>query len=71
MKQSAKLAVGIVAATTAALIVFNIIRRKRRRQGRLRKISEEGYETAHDVLYPDNENQYRNLKYGPVLPELI
>ena len=70
MKQSTKLAVGIAAAATAAILVYRLVR-SLQHHGRLRQVSNEGYETAHDVLFPKNENEYRNLKYGPVLPELI
>ena len=35
----------------------------------LNTVSEEGYETAHDILYPKYSKRGKNLKYGPVLPD--
>ncbi|MCW3075281.1 MAG: hypothetical protein JWP69_2350 [Flaviaesturariibacter sp.] len=31
-------------------------------------VSEEGYETATDILYPNKKSFGENLHYGPVLP---
>jgi len=33
------------------------------------RVSNEGYETAHDILYPRHDIFYRKLQYGPVLPD--
>jgi hypothetical protein len=32
-------------------------------------VSEEGYETANDILFPNNKRQSDKLHYGPVLPD--
>lgn len=32
------------------------------------KIADEGYETAHDILYPSKRNKPKDVHYGPVLP---
>jgi len=66
MKTSTKTILGVVAfAVTAALVYltrsFNTTRR-------LTHISNEGYETADDILYPAKHNRAKKLHYGPVLP---
>ncbi|MCH5599868.1 hypothetical protein [Niabella ginsengisoli] len=51
-----------VAATTVACKV-----RDKKSQRRLFQASEEGYEIAHDIIYPDNHSsKRRKLRYGPV-----
>ena len=67
MNKSAKLALGIVAGAAIGVLVFRMIRRHKETQ-RLRNVSNEGYETAHDVLYPKRQTGKDRLKYGPVLP---
>jgi hypothetical protein len=32
------------------------------------KIADEGYETAHDILYSHKRNKPKDVHYGPVLP---
>jgi hypothetical protein len=32
-------------------------------------VSEEGYETADDILFPNNKRRGDKLHYGPVLPD--
>lgn len=65
-----KLALGILAGAalvTAAAILM--AKKSRSRTGEiLREISDEGYETAHDILYPGQNRREKNLRYGPVLP---
>ncbi len=51
-------------ATVATIFVFS---RRLNRKNRLMHISDEGYETANDILYPQ-KNDRRRLHYGPVLP---
>jgi hypothetical protein len=36
----------------------------------LTKISDEGYETAQDILFPNKYHPGGQLQYGPVLPAL-
>jgi hypothetical protein len=50
-----------------ALGVYILIRERRSSHKRLKKVANEGYETAIDVLYPRKEQGGR-LHYGPVLP---
>jgi len=64
MKRSAKLALGIATAAAAGYLVYRLIHRFRSGR-RLREVSEEGYETAHDVLFPRKKSRGKQ-KYGPV-----
>ncbi|WP_346235935.1 hypothetical protein ABDK00_018015 [Niabella insulamsoli] len=51
-----------VAATTVACKV-----RQKKSMRRLSQAAEEGYETAHDIIYPNTARSKRNkLRYGPV-----
>jgi hypothetical protein len=67
MKKSTKTILYVAAATAAVVATFIVVQRSRNRK-KLRKVSNEGYETAIDMLYPENAHS-RKLKYGPVLPE--
>ena len=62
-----KLAIILTAAAITGLAVYTIHRRMKHRAMR-DKIAHEGYETAHDILYPRQDNYSRKLQYGPVLP---
>jgi len=57
------LGLGIVALT--GLLLFSARRAKTNKV--LSDVADEGYETAHDVLYPKRSNSSRT-HYGPVLP---
>lgn len=69
MKGTYKL-IGFIALGIAATAVTGAILevRKRKTFRRLLKAANEGYETAHDIIYPDNSKSYNKdkLKYGPV-----
>jgi len=68
MKNTSKqLLLGISAIVLTGLIIL-FARKKTTRM--LHEVSEEGYETAQDVLYPRMKTKYRKLHYGPVLPAL-
>lgn len=55
-----------VAASTVTGIVCEAKRRRNLR--RLIDAANEGYETAHDIIYPGQNASYqsRKLRYGPV-----
>ncbi|MDB5202162.1 MAG: hypothetical protein JWQ27_1571 [Ferruginibacter sp.] len=57
----------------AAIATIAVIYKTRRRNTlmRLEHTADEGYETAHDILYPDKLTRWRTgkLRYGPVLPQ--
>jgi hypothetical protein len=60
----------ILAGITAVAIVGMVIYRKRNRNTghMLKKVSDEGYETAHDVLFPKGSGRAKDVRYGPVIP---
>jgi hypothetical protein len=66
MKISTKTMLGI-AAITALGIAF-MIGTKKSKKINLDQIADEGYETAHDILYPKQFSREKKLQYGPVLP---
>lgn len=66
MKKSTKILIGVAALAAVGAAALIISQQKKRR--RSEHVSDEGYETAHDVLYP-HKNVSPKLKYGPVLPE--
>jgi len=69
MKTSTKTMIGVAALAAVGLAIYMMSREKREeRSNRLAHIADEGYETAHDVLYP-NKYKPSRLQYGPVLPK--
>jgi hypothetical protein len=71
MKSSTKIILGITAtaaAATAASIIINKVRSKKTDNCMLHVVSDEGYETAGDILFPKREGPDKGLHYGPVLP---
>jgi len=68
MKKTNKFLVGVAAAAAIGFIVYAM---KRRRESAFRhaRVADEGYETAHDVLFPNKKGRSRKLHFGPVLPE--
>ena len=67
LKTSTIIGLAALGVIVAAVIMTN----KKGRKIRLTQVAEEGYETAHDMLYPNKFNSSREskeLRYGPVLP---
>lgn len=66
MKIKTSTIVGLAAlgVVVAAFVLAN----KKGRKNRLTQIADEGYETAHDMLYPNSFKGSKELRYGPVLP---
>ena len=55
--------------TMVSILSVYIFRKRSKNTGyMLRRVSDEGYETAHDVLFPHKSKRGKNLRYGPVLP---
>ncbi len=67
MRGYTKILLGIAALTVVAAVVYKG-REKKKCGNMLTEISDHGYETAHDVLYPHIRGGNSNLHYGPVLP---
>ncbi|RYY48000.1 MAG: hypothetical protein EOO06_11480 [Chitinophagaceae bacterium] len=69
MKTSTKTMIGVAALAAVGLAIYVLTREKRQEScDRLAHVADEGYETAHDVLYP-NKYKPSRLQYGPVLPK--
>ena len=68
MKPSQKIALGLTLVAAAGIILY-IRSRRSDTKLMLNKISDEGYETANDVLFPGKNIQAKHLRYGPVLPD--
>ena len=69
MKTKDKILLGTVAAAAlTAAMVYSYTKCDSHK--RLSHVANEGYETAHDILYPEKSNKKRKLKFGPVLPML-
>jgi len=66
MKNTSKITLALAVIGTAAIVVYaaRTINSKRR----LTKVSDEGYETAADILYPGKISNGKKLHYGPVIP---
>lgn len=61
--------VGLASATVTGVICE--LGRRNKMMKRLLKVSNEGYETAPDIVYPNrlHEDQPDDLKYGPYIPK--
>lgn len=67
MKTSTKITLGMAAIAVTGALIY--VTRSYNTRKRLLHIANEGYETAHDILYPSQYNRGRKLQYGPVLPQ--
>ena len=67
MKTSKKLLYGVAAIAFTSLLVYAARRSNTKR--RIAEVADEGYETAADLLHPKTNKRFKNLHYGPVLPE--
>jgi hypothetical protein len=67
MKQTFRILAGLTAVAIVATVIY---RRQSRKNGHmLKQVSDEGYETAHDVLFPKGQGRAKDLRYGPVIPQ--
>lgn len=59
---------GIAVTAVAGVLCNNIKVKKRKSHHRLSAVSDEGYEIAHDIIYPDKyaSQKDKRLRYGPV-----
>ncbi len=56
---------------SAAIVFTGVLvykSRKANTKKRIMQVSNEGYETAPDVLYPRENKRFKKLHLGPVLP---
>ncbi len=66
MNKTSKITLGLAAMGTIALIIY--LSRRINNNKMLVQISDEGYETAHDILFPDRTRGDNKMCYGPVIP---
>ena len=68
MKNSTKIFLGI-GILTLSVVAWALAREFDSDYYDAERISEEGYETAHDILYPSREYERdKDLHFGPVIP---
>jgi len=67
-KSTTKILVGIGIAAAAGFIIY-AIRHRHQLNKRHARVADEGYETAHDILFPPKKYKRKRAQYGPVLPE--
>lgn len=67
MKKTSKITLVLAAVGAAAIVICAVRRIEKQRM--LVKVADEGYETAHDILFPDKADKHNKLRFGPVLPE--
>ncbi|MCO5240390.1 MAG: hypothetical protein M9904_10070 [Chitinophagaceae bacterium] len=67
MKKADKILVAIAVGLVAGLALYAA--RRCKEKSMLNQVADEGYETAHDILFPNREQIGKKLHYGPVLPE--
>ncbi len=65
-KTTIRILIGVAAIAITGFVIYRI--RSRNTGEMLSKVSDEGYETAHDVLFPTKSKRGKNLQYGPVIP---
>jgi hypothetical protein len=66
MKKTLKIALAV--SVIVAIGVIATSSRKKRATKMLDQVADEGYETAHDILFPGKKTYKKELRYGPVLP---
>jgi hypothetical protein len=64
MKRTLKILAVLTVLTGVGYLVIRRVKKHRK----LKHVADNGYETAHDVLYPGKHAKSRKLHYGPVLP---
>ena len=67
MKTSKKIVYGAAAIAFTGLLVY--VTRRANTKRRIAEVSNEGYETAADLLHPKTNRRFKKIHYGPVLPE--
>ncbi|MBS1742871.1 MAG: hypothetical protein JST81_07505 [Bacteroidetes bacterium] len=70
MKRNLGILIGLTAVAVAGIIIYRN-RKQMNENGeldRLKRVSDEGYETAHDVLFPKRRDKKSGLRFGPVIP---
>ncbi|MEI2749530.1 MAG: hypothetical protein V9E88_12300 [Ferruginibacter sp.] len=66
MKKNTRFMFAISTAILTGLVILGV--RYRRKKRMLNRVADEGYETAHDVLFPHKSTAGKKLHLGPVIP---
>lgn len=66
MNKVSKITLGLAAMGTIALFLY--LSRRINNNKMLVQVSDEGYETAHDILFPHKNSGGNKMWYGPVIP---
>ncbi len=66
MNKYRKITFAAAAIACVGLLVY--VTRKNNTKKRIMQVADEGYETAPDVLYPKENDRFKKLHVGPVLP---
>jgi len=69
MKPAQKLVLSLALVGVTGILLYILSNRRSDNTRMLNQISDEGYETAQDVLFPGKNIQQKNLHFGPVLPD--
>jgi hypothetical protein len=64
MKARTKIILALGAVALTGFILYAT--RRQKSNHRLDKVADEGYETAHDILFPSKSRRGKKLRYGPV-----
>lgn len=70
MKKSLRVFAGLAILTAAGIYIIRRIKTRRELDTRraLERVADDGYETAHDVLYPGKKIRSSKVRYGPIHP---
>jgi hypothetical protein len=68
MKKTLSIVVALGVVTGIGILVAREVTRRRHLRKIADHVADNGYETAHDVLYPGQKGANKKLRYGPVLP---
>ena len=66
MKKAFKVISGVVVLAGIGILIIRRINTRRN----LDQVADNGYETAHDVLFPKRNIRSRKLRYGPIHPDM-
>ena len=66
MKKFLKILAGIAVLTGIGVFVIRKVNTRRK----LNQVADNGYETAHDILFPTRKIKSKKVRYGPVHPGL-
>jgi hypothetical protein len=65
MKKSLRVFAGLAILAAAGIYIIRRINTRRA----LGRVADDGYETAHDVLFPNKKIRSRKVHYGPIHPK--